>query len=145
MIPGADVRVLLVEDDEIDAEVVRRAFRRLKIVNPITIVNNGYEALDVLRGENGRERLRRPYVILLDLNMPRMNGIEFLQQLRQDPELTQSIVFVLTTSSDQADRIAAYSSHVAGYILKKRIGEEFFELPRLMENYWRVVELPVVQ
>jgi CheY-like chemotaxis protein len=137
------LHVLLVEDDDVDAEVVRRAFTELKISNPTTRVVDGYEALEVLRGTNDRERIPRPYVILLDLNMPRMNGLEFLRQLRSDPELRSSVVFVLTTSQDDRDIVAAYNLQVAGYFLKTSVGEGFFNLPRMMESYWRMVEFPV--
>ena len=81
------VHILLVEDDEIDAEAVVRAFRRQKIANPLTIVQDGIEALNALRGEGGHKKLLSPYIILLDINLPRMNGIEFLQALRTDPVL----------------------------------------------------------
>ena len=139
---GRPVHVLLVDDDEVDAEAVVRAFRKLNIANPITIVSNGHEALNALRGEGGYEPIPSPYIVLLDINMPRMNGLEFLQVLRQDPDLKRSIVFILTTSSNDEDILAAYEAHVAGYILKTRAGEQFLELPQMMQRYWRVVEFP---
>lgn len=136
------VHILLVEDDAVDAEVIVRSFQKLKIANPIVIVADGYEALAVLRGEGGRERLSRPYIILLDINMPRMNGLEFLQAIRKDEELQQSIVFVLTTSNNESDMVAAYASQVAGYFLKTQCGDAFLDLPKMMKNYWRIVEFP---
>lgn len=136
------VHVLLVDDDEIDVEAVQRAFAEFKITNPITVARDGVEALAMLRGESGYDPLPRPYVILLDLNMPRMDGLEFLRHLRSDPELSTSIVFVLTTSKSEEDMVAAYNLHVAGYFLKSLVGEQFFNLPRMMESYWRVVEFP---
>ena len=139
---GQTVHVLLVEDDEIDAEQMVRSFRKLKIGNPITIVENGYEALNVLRGEGGYARLPRPYIILLDINMPRMNGLEFLRAIRQDEELQRSIVFVLTTSKNEEDIVAAYSAHVAGYFLKSQCAAACLELPAMVRNYWRIVDLP---
>ena len=139
---GQTVHVLLVEDDEIDAEQMVRSFRKLKIANPITIVNDGYEALNTLRGANGYIRLPRPYIILLDINMPRMNGLEFLRAIRQDDELQRSIVFVLTTSKNEEDIVAAYASHVAGYFLKAQCAESFLALPVMMRNYWRIVDFP---
>ncbi|HXF62231.1 MAG TPA: response regulator [Caldilineaceae bacterium] len=139
---GRPVHVLLVDDDEVDAEAVVRAFRKLNIANPITIVSNGHEALNALRGEGGYAPIPSPYLVLLDINMPRMNGLEFLQVLRQDPDLKRSIVFILTTSSNDEDILAAYEAHVAGYILKTRAGEQFLELPQMMQRYWRVVEFP---
>jgi CheY-like chemotaxis protein len=140
--PAKTVHVLLVEDDDVDAEEMLRSFDRLAISNPITVVPDGYAALNILRGEEGYERLPRPYIILLDLNTPRMNGLEFLRVIRNDDELRQSVVFVLTTSDNEADMEAAYASNVAGYFLKARTGEAFLDLPKMMTNYWRLVEFP---
>jgi CheY-like chemotaxis protein len=136
------VHILLVEDDEVDVEVVKRAFATLKIENPMTTVHDGQEALDALRGAHGYEPVPRPCIILLDLNMPRMSGLEFLHELRRDPQLKSSVVFVLTTSSSEADMVAAYNLHVAGYFLKSLVGEEVLNLPRMMSNYWRMVVFP---
>jgi CheY-like chemotaxis protein len=136
------VHMLLVEDDEVDAEAVVRAFRKQKISNPFTIVPDGIEAFNALRGEGGYARITRPYLILLDINMPRMNGVEFLQELRQDVELRQSIVFVITTSSRDEDVLAAYNEQIAGYILKSIVGEDFTNLITMLEMYWRIVEFP---
>jgi CheY-like chemotaxis protein len=132
----------MVEDDAIDAEQIVRSFARMKIVNPITIVKDGLEALDALRGANGHERMQRPYVILLDINMPRMNGLEFLRAIRADKELQQSVVFVLTTSDLQSDMMAAYAENVAGYFLKKDAALSVLGLPTMMKTYWRLVEFP---
>ena len=136
------VTVLLVEDDDIDAEAIDRAFKRARIANPIVNASDGIEALEVLRGEGDQERLSRPYIVLLDLNMPRMNGIEFLEELRNDPELHDSIVFVLTTSDDDRDMLAAYAKQVAGYMIKSKAGEDFIQLIGLLDHYWRVIEMP---
>lgn len=143
--PSPAVHILLVEDDDVDRQAVHRAFNTLKITNEITVATDGYEALNILRGEGGHKRLPRPYIILLDIQMPRMNGIEFLRVLRQDLELKTSIVFVLTTSDNQEDMADAYNEQVAGYFLKKKVGEEFLALPDLMKNYWRMVEWPFPQ
>lgn len=137
------VNILLVEDDDIDAEAIQRAFTALKIVNPITVEPDGLDALDRLRGLNGKTPIPRPYLILLDLNLPRLTGLDFLEELRKDPELSTSIVFVLTTSNLDRDRVAAYEKHVAGYVLKSRVGEDFVELLGLIGAYWRVVEFPL--
>ena len=136
------VHILLVEDDEIDAEAIVRGFQKQKIQNPITVVANGIEALSALRGEEGYARIPAPYLILLDLNMPRMNGIEFLQFLRQDIQLRSSIVFVLTTSNSDRDKVAAYREQIAGYLLKQRSGVNFSDLVNMLDFYWRVVEFP---
>lgn len=136
------VHILLVEDDEVDAEAIVRAFRKQNLKHPITIVSDGFEALRVLRGETGAKRLQAPLLILLDLNMPRMNGVEFLQILRQDPQLRCSVVFVLTTSDSDQDKLAAYSAQIAGYLLKQRAGENFVNLVDMLTIYWRVIEFP---
>lgn len=139
---SSTVTILLVEDDQIDAEAIQRAFRRAKIVNPLVVLSDGLQALSCLRGEGPTPPPPRPYLILLDLNMPRMNGIEFLDALRKDPSLHDSIVFVLTTSDDDRDKLAAYEQHVAGYMVKARAGEDFMKLIGMLDHYWRVVELP---
>lgn len=136
------IQILLVEDDEIDAEAVRRAFTNQRIANPIVVVRDGISALERLRGQDGSDPLERPYLILLDLNMPRMNGIEFLQELRSDPVLHDSVVFVLTTSDADRDKVAAYEQHIAGYIVKSQAGEDFVSVMGIVDLYWRYVEFP---
>ena len=133
--------LLLVEDDAIDAEAIQRAFRQHRIANPFVVVRDGVEALAALRGESEVE-VPHPYVVLLDVNMPRMNGIEFLDAIRADPALSRTIVFVLTTSDREEDKVAAYEHNVAGYILKSRAGEDFLEVVKLLRVYWRLVEFP---
>lgn len=140
--PSGDATFLLVEDDDLDVVAMQRTFRKLKIANPLVVARNGREALDVLRGENGATRLTRPFIVLLDLNMPQMNGIEFLDAIRQDPDLKTLIVFVLTTSSDDQDRVAAYNRHVAGYIVKAQPEDTLPKAIEMLNHYWRVVELP---
>ncbi len=132
----------VVDDDEVDRETIQRSVEDLGLTNPVRTATNGEEALAILRGENGNSPLEGPYLILLDLNMPRMNGIEFLQEMRADPQLHRSIVFVLTTSNAEADRIAAYDSHVAGYILKARAGLEFERVIQLARDFNSSVEFP---
>lgn len=139
---ASTVQVLLVEDNDVDREAVRRAFRQHRIANPIHAARDGLEALEVLRGDVERRALRRPYVVLLDLNMPRMDGIELLRELRADPALRDSVVFVLTTSKADEDRTAAYDLNVAGYICKSDVGTGFIRLVELLDHYWRVVVLP---
>lgn len=132
--------ILLVDDDDIDAMSVQRAFSRMKIANPIVRAKDGIEALDILR--NGG--VKQPYLILLDLNMPRMGGLELLNTIRSDPQLETNVVFVLTTSKDDEDKLAAYKHHVAGYIVKEKLDEGFEQLVKMLDHYWRLVELPVV-
>ena len=138
---AATVHILLVDDNDVDVEAVLRAFTRQRIANPVTVAHDGVEALQVLRGR-GQPKLPRPHLVLLDLAMPRMNGLEFLQQLRNDPELHDTVVFVLTTSSADEDKVASYGHNVAGYIVKSRVGEDFVRLISLLDHYWRVVEFP---
>lgn len=132
------VQVLLVEDNEVDVEGVRRAFRSQKIANPVLVARDGVEALAMLK----RGEVRRPFLVLLDLNLPRMGGIELLQKIRKDPELHDSIVFVLTTSASDEDKVASYQLNVAGYIVKSDVGQGFMRLIELLDHYWRVVEFP---
>lgn len=136
------IQILLVEDDEIDAELVRRALAKQRIANPIVRAKDGIAALERLRGSDGSPALDRPFLILLDLNMPRMNGIEFLKEPRADPKLHDGIIFVLTTSDADRDIIAAYEQHVAGYIVKSQAGKDFLSVMGLVEHYWRYVEFP---
>jgi CheY-like chemotaxis protein len=133
------LNILLVEDDDVDVMNVRRAFKKNNIANPLFVAGNGIDALEQLR--NGTiPRDRR--IVLLDLNMPRMNGIEFLRELRADPELSPTPVIVLTTSNDERDRIEAYNLNVAGYILKPVTFTNFCEVMAALNKYWALVELP---
>jgi len=137
-----DVGVLLVEDDEVDQMAVQRAFRQLNIKNPLVIANDGIEALEFLQKMNGGD-LQRPFLIVLDLNMPRMNGIEFMKQIRADEDLKNSVVFVLTTSRDDKDLRQAYDLNAAGYVVKSSLAGSFANAVEMMRHYWKTVELPV--
>jgi len=130
--------VLLVEDDSIDAMTVRRAFRDLKLSNTLTHRINGEEALEHLR-EPG---VTIPCVILLDLNMPRMNGIEFLKVIKQDDKLKRIPVIVLTTSNEECDVVESFRMCVAGYIVKPVDYKKFVEAIRTIDLYWTLSELP---
>jgi CheY-like chemotaxis protein len=136
------VSVLLVDDDDVDVMAVKRAFRKAKIANPLFVARDGVEALAMLRGEDGHDPVPRPYIIILDLNMPRMDGLEFLTEIRADPEHRGAVVFVLTTSKADEDRAASYDKNVAGYIVKSDVGEGFLNVTSLLDSYWRVVLLP---
>jgi CheY-like chemotaxis protein len=138
---GKTVHILVVEDDDVDAMAVERAFKRLKLANPTHRARDGLEALALLRGE-GQPALPRPFIVLLDLAMPRMNGLELLETLRGDPALRSTVVFVLTTSHEEKDRVSAYNLNVAGYMVKDNVGDDFLRVVTLLEHYWRVVELP---
>ena len=143
--PAGDIKplnILLVEDDDGDAKAVQRAFRRTTIANPIVRAVDGIEALDIMRGANGKAKPSSPYLLLVDLNMPRMNGIQLIKALREDEILRHSVVFVLSTSKRDEDKMAAYDLNVAGYILKGTAGQDFLSLVNLMDCYRRIVELP---
>ncbi|XOV77443.1 MAG: response regulator [Aestuariibacter sp.] len=132
------VELLLVEDDDVDAIAVKRAFKKQKLQNPIVRAKDGLDALCYLRDKV----ISNTMIILLDLQMPRMNGIEFLNKIRQDKNLKEAIVFILTTSNAQEDISEAYQANVAGYITKNNVGENFEKLTRMLDGYWQVVHLP---
>lgn len=134
-----EVTILLVDDDNIDAEAITRAIRRKRVLNNIVHAKNGLEAIEALRD---KERVPSPRFILLDLNMPRMSGLEFLEYIRNDPDLRREVVFVLTTSNLDEDKVSAYESNVAGYLVKDQVGDDFHELLELINSYWRIVEFP---
>lgn len=139
MDPSRTVNMLLVEDDQVDIMNVKRALKAGHITNPIWIARDGVQALEMLRtGEVPSHRL----LILLDLNMPRMNGIEFLQELRSDPELKKLSVVVFTTSDDERDRVEAYNLNVAGYLVKPVTFGNFTEAMVTLNRYWTLVDLP---
>jgi CheY-like chemotaxis protein len=133
------LNILLIEDDQVDVMNVKRAFDKNRIANPLHTAGDGIEALEMLRN-NKVPRDRR--IILLDLNMPRMNGIEFLRELRSDPDLHLTPVVVLTTSDDERDKIDAYNLNVAGYLLKPVTFINFVEVMATLNKYWTLVELP---
>jgi CheY-like chemotaxis protein len=133
------LNILLVEDDEVDVMNVRRAFDRAHVSNPLFVAGNGVEALAMLRGKTLPADRR---LVLLDLNMPRMNGIEFLRLVRADPELRTVPVVVLTTSNDEHDKIDAYDLNVAGYLLKPVTFASFVDLMSALNKYWMLVEMP---
>jgi len=137
------VNILLVEDDSVDVMNVQRAFRKNNIQNPLFVAKNGLIALDMLRGHNGMEKITpSPKIIMLDLNMPQMNGIEFLRELRSDPELKPISVFVMTTSNDDKDKFEAYNLNVAGYIIKPVSFEKFVSAVSILDSYWKLCETP---
>ena len=136
---GQPVNILLVEDDELDVENVRRAFRKNNIANPLWTAGNGVEALEMLRTDVVPAQRR---LVLLDLNLPRMNGLEFLHAIRRDPALSSTPVVVLTTSNDERDKVEAYHLNVAGYLLKPVSFASFAELMSTLNKYWALVELP---
>jgi CheY-like chemotaxis protein len=130
--------IMLVEDDQVDAMTVKRALKELHVTNPLVHVENGEEALASLL-DPGQER---PCIILLDLNMPVMNGVEFLQRIKQDPDLKATPVVVLTTSEEQQDKVNSFNLGVAGYMAKPVDYRQFVEVMRSINSYWTISEMP---
>ena len=130
--------ILLVEDDANDALLVQRAFRKAKLANPIRVVEDGEQAIDYLR----RGDSRPPCLILLDLNMPKMNGIEFLKVVKADENLRMIPVVVLTTSHEQRDIVESFELGVAGYMVKSADYAEAAQIIRMIDKYWTLSETP---
>lgn len=133
-----EVTLLLVEDDDIDAISIVRGFAKQRIGNEIVRACDGIEALEKLESQ----QVKRPLVVLLDLQMPRMNGLEFLQTVRQDEKWKDIVVFVLTTSKDEQDIFESYKLNVAGYFVKDDAGQNFIDIIDLIDGYWKVAHLP---
>lgn len=135
---GSDKPIMIVDDDLVDAMTIKRAFKDIDVSNQIDLVGNGEEALEFLRNQDNE----RPCLIFLDLNMPKMNGIEFLKILRQDEELNMIPVIVLTTSKDEHDKINTFKLGISGYIVKPVDYLQFVEVIKTIKNYWTYSELP---
>lgn len=131
--------ILLVEDDYVDVLTVKRALHEINLQNDIVVAGNGEEALEYL--DNPKNE--RPSIILLDLNMPRMNGIEFLQKVKNTDKHKIIPVIVLTTSSQEKDRIESFRSSVAGYVTKPVIYSEFVEVMKTIDKYWTCSDMPI--
>lgn len=132
------VNIFIVEDDDIDTMAIRRSLKNVNIIGSIYVAKDGIEALEKLRAGN----IPPPYIILMDLNMPRMNGIDCIKEIRLDPHLKQAIIFALSTSKDEKDKFQVYNYNVAGYIIKCDAGDDFDMAMRMLEQYLKVVELP---
>ena len=130
--------VLLVEDDQVDAMTVQRALKDINVTNRLDIVGDGEEALAFLRDPENE----RPCIILLDLSMPRMNGIEFLQVAKQDEALRRIPVVVLTASTEEQDKVDSFNLGVAGYMVKPVDYGQFVEVVKTIDLYWTLSELP---
>jgi CheY-like chemotaxis protein len=139
---SSPVTILLVEDDAIDAATVVRGLADAKIVNPLVRARDGIEALEMLLGTNCRAKLQPPYLLLVDIRMPRLDGLGLIREIRRNPMLQRTLIFVLTTSDSDRDRIAAYDDHVAGYIVKSQTKNQFLQLARMLEYYLLIVEAP---
>lgn len=129
------VTLFVVEDDDVDFMTIERSFRKQRIANPIVRAKNGEEALEMLLA--GKPDF--PFVALLDLQMPKLSGLELLSKIRSDPRISDTVVFVLTTSKDEQDILQSYQHHVAGYFVKEDAGEGFMDIVSVLEGYWKVV------
>ena len=134
------LNIILVEDDDGDAKAVVRAFQKARVANPIIRVRDGVDALSLLRGETGSPP--ETYILLTDVNLPRMSGLELLPEIRRDARLARAVVFVMTTSDADRDKDLAHDGNVAGYILKSNAGADFLNLVRTLDQYWHIVEMP---
>ena len=132
------INILIVDDNEIDIEAVQRAIKKAYITNPLHKASDGVEALEMLCGQNGRIKLTQPCIILLDINMPRMDGITLLGKLRNHETLKQNIVFMLTTSARNKDLMQTYDLSIAGYIVK----ENLKELTNILNTYCHINKFP---
>lgn len=137
------INILLVDDDDVAAESVVRSLQKHTVDFPVTLARDGIEALEILRKTHPDLSIEKPYIILLDLNMPRMNGFEFLQETRSDKQLRDSVIFVLTTSDFDSDRTRAYQESIAGYMVKSAVGPQFSKLAALLNDYRNIVALPL--
>lgn len=144
-VPRSDARqttILLVDNNELDVTAIKRAFKTLRIANSLVTASDGVEALEILRGGKGTAGLAAPHLVLLDLDLPRMDGLEFLTELRRDPALCQTVVFVLAGSEAPGDRQDAYRKNIAGYVLKPYPERNFTDSIAMLHHYWTTVQLP---
>jgi CheY-like chemotaxis protein len=138
-----ELTIILVEDDDVEALMVTRSLHKAKILNKLVRATDGVEALALLRsGTPGG--VAPPYLLLVDIHMPRLDGIGLIREIRADPMLTRTVIFVLTTSKDDRDMVAAYDQHIAGYIVKSNTHEELLPLTAMLDYYLLIVETPPV-
>jgi len=130
--------ILLVEDDEVDVMTVKRSLKDLKVINRLDVAGNGEEAVEFLN----EPRNDFPCLILLDINMPRMNGIEFLKIIKQDDRLKRIPVVVLTSSREEQDKMDSFGLGIAGYMVKPADYQKFVEVIRAIDFYWTLSESP---
>jgi len=140
-----NIPILLVEDNPVDIMTVQRAFKKNKMTNPLIVTTDGEDALAYLRHQGKyaeQADWTMPHLILLDLNMPVMNGIEFLKEAKSDDNLKSIPVIVLTTSKEEYDRSDSFNLSAAGYIIKPVEFEKFIDVVKVIDLYWTLSELP---
>ena len=130
--------IMIVEDDKVDVMTIQRALKEIKVTNHLDTAGNGEEALQLLRDA----KHEKPCVILLDLNMPKMNGVEFLKVAKQDLRLKTIPVVVLTTSKEERDKVESFSLGIAGYMLKPVDYKQFVEVMKTIDMYWTLSQMP---
>lgn len=140
----SDYTVLVIDDDDVALESVLRSFKRHGVPCRSETAGDGREALDILRRRHGDKQVDTPVIVLLDLNMPNMDGVQFLEELRADAELKRTVVFILSTSSRDRDRSRAYDEHVAGYMVKSAVGPQFAQLAQFITKYATTQNLPTM-
>jgi CheY-like chemotaxis protein len=137
------IEVLLVEDDEGDVLMTREALEEGKVLNRLTVVNDGVEAIDYLRGHSRHKGAARPDLILLDLNLPRRDGLQVLEEVKADPDLRRIPIVVLTTSEAEEDVVRSYDLHANAYVTKPVDFDRFVEVIRQIDEFFiSVVRLP---
>lgn len=132
------VTLFVVDDDDVDVMFIERCVRKHQLVNPVVRAKDGLEALELLRAGE----ITRPFIVLLDLNMPRMGGLEFLAEIRADEELSDMVVIVLSSSSDIRDVNSCYKKQIAGYFVKHDCGNGYNDLIGLLNRYWQISRFP---
>lgn len=135
---SSQVTLFVVEDDDIDYMTIKRNLKKMKIANPLVRANDGEEAMKMLNDG----MVSAPFVMLLDLNMPKISGLELLSKLRESSDFKDTVVFILTTSKDEKDIVSSYQHNVAGYFVKDEVGREFLDVLALLDGYWRIVHIP---
>lgn len=144
MLNGHAADILLVDDNPADVRLTLEAFKEGKLVNHVRVVENGVEAMELLHRQGKYADAARPDLVLLDLNMPKKDGREVLQEIKNDPELKRIPIIILTTSKAEEDVVRSYDSHVNCYVQKPVDYNEFTKVLRLIENFWfTAVVLPV--
>ncbi|WP_421853885.1 response regulator [Marinomonas sp.] len=136
-----NLSVLVVEDDDVAAESITRSLNKFAPDINLVFADHGKEAIEILENNHATITLKPPFLVLLDLNMPVMNGFEFLEYIRNNDTLKDTVIFILTTSNDDSDRSRAYANNVAGYMVKSAVGPQFAKLSSLLVAYKNAVEL----
>ena len=139
---SASATILLVDDNTVDRDAIRRAFRTRGLANPIVEARDGVEALEFIRGGPHTPAIPRPFFVLTDIKMPRMDGHGLIHEIRTDPELASTVIFVLTTSETDEDREQAYAAHITGFMVKQNIGDDLKKLVILLGLFDQIVEPP---